>query len=225
MEERAAGNIGDRLEIALLFAALFAAAFVMPLAFDGLGTWKDVVLPGVPAAALALVGVALFRRRPALSAAIALVAAPAAVAIGIEAVEAPPGGEGVARELSLAVTGVAYFLGTARAFGGPAGRLPSGSAQAALLPASLALLSLGLVGASLAGASHYASHFGEGALEARFLGSSLSLVLGSVTMLAVGPALARAPRVSPRPPQQLVGRAILYASLAAVGLLLLERIS
>jgi hypothetical protein len=123
------------------------------------------------------------------------------------------------------VTAVAYFLGTARAIGGPSGRLPTGGAQHVLLPASLLLLVLGVVGATWVDHAHYATYHGDGANEARFLGSSLALVLGSVTMLWMGPSLVRAPRAQVRPPQQLIGRLILYFSLATVGLLLLDRLA
>jgi hypothetical protein len=225
MEDGQSGNWADRLEIGLLFAALFAAAFLLPIAFFGGGMWLELALPGVPALTLAAVGVASVGSHRRLGAVLLLVLAPLALAIGLEVVELPRGGESVGRELSLAVTAVAYFLGTARAIGGPGGRLPTGGAQPILLPASLLLLALGVAGATLADDGHYALHYGEAAREARFLGSSLALVLGSVTMLGVGPALARAPRERARPPQQLVGRLVLYFSLAIVGLLLLDRLS
>jgi hypothetical protein len=224
MENRASGNWGDRAEIIVLFAALFTAAFVLPIVFFGRAEWLELTLPGVPALALAVAGIGLVVARPGLGSALLLVGAPVAMALGLGYVVQPTGGESVSRELSLAVTGVAYFLGTARAIGGPSGRLPTGAAQRALLPASLLLLALGIAGATLADEAHYVTHHGDGALEARFLGSSIALAIGSVTMLGLGPSLARAPRARIRPPQQLVGRMILYFSLAIVGLLLLDRL-
>jgi hypothetical protein len=224
MENRASGNWADRAEIVLLFAALFTAAFVLPIAFFGRGEWLELTLPGVPSLALAVAGIGFTVARPALAALLLLVAAPLVMALGLDHVSQPMGGESVGRELSLAVTGVAYFLGTARAIGGPAGRLPAGSAQLVLLPASLLLLALGISAATLADEAHYVTHHGEAALEARFLASSIALAVGSVTMLSLGPSLARAPRAQIRPPQRLVGRLILYFSLATVGLLLLDRL-
>jgi len=224
VENHRSENWGDQVEIALFFAALFSTIFLLPAVFFGASTLPRNLLVGAPSALAGALGILLAGRRPKLAAPLLLLVAPLAMALGVEFLEAPRGGEGVSRELAVAVTAVAYFLGVARALGGPRGRLPTGPAQRVLLPAAWLLLAFGVAGASITDDAHYAASFGAGAVEARFLGSAIALTLASVSLLGVGPSLARQPVFHPRPPQQLVGRLILYFSLAIVGLLLLDRL-